>query len=114
MADKLGWIYQITGNPLHLTAEERASFGRLKDLRNHLNHFDPPCFCYTVEDVATWLNDIRAFAQISWKIRLAVGSPLSAPLIAMLLFREIVFVPMGPGKRLPQPRDVGYGSTSWP
>lgn len=114
LMDKLGWVFQITGKPLHLTPDERGSLQRIKDLRNHLNHFDPPCFCYTMEDVALWMNDVRAIAKISWKIRLALGSALSAPLIAMLLFRTVVFVPRNPGTRIPQPNNVGYGSTSWP
>jgi hypothetical protein len=114
LMDKLSWVYQITRKQLHLTEAERNSLLRIKDLRNHLNHFDPPCFCYSLEDVVGWMNDVRQIAQISWKIRAALGSPLSSPLIGMLLLREVVFVPKTPDRRLPQPSNVGYGSASWP
>ena len=40
LVDKLKWPGQITGRFLH-AHEERPGFLELKDLRNHLQHFDP-------------------------------------------------------------------------
>ncbi|MBK9002204.1 MAG: hypothetical protein IPM35_41320 [Myxococcales bacterium] len=113
LVDKLAWVHAITGR--HLNAHEDINgFTRIKNLRNHLQHFDPPCFCFTLEDVATWLNDVKATARLAWKIRLAVGSPLSVPLMQILLAPDVRFVPKDNRPRQPQPSTVGYASCKWP
>ncbi|MGK4001144.1 hypothetical protein WMF31_00865 [Sorangium sp. So ce1036] len=111
LSDKIAWIYKITSK--HLGAEdELKEFYILKDLRNHLQHFDPPCICYTLEDVAHWLNGIHSVAALAWKIRKCIGSPLSVPLIEMLLTPVVEFVPSDTSlPRIPQPSNVGYAST---
>lgn len=112
LTDKLGWIYKITGNYLHAD-EEKQGFVLIKDLRNHLQHFDPPSFCFSLEDVTVWLNKVLACARLNWAIRQCVDSPLSVPLIELLLQPEVVFVPMDPSRpRLPQPTGMGYSSTN--
>lgn len=110
--DKLSWVFQITGKPLHARDELRAFF-EIKDIRNHLQHFDPPCFCYTLEDVAAWINIVPPLARLCWKIRECVGSPLSVPLIEMLLVPTVRFVPEQGRRRVRQPATVGYNSTRW-
>ena len=114
LLDKLAWIYQITGNPLHADAETRT-LRTTKGLRNHLQHFDPPCFCYTLEDVARWLNGMHDIATLAWKMSTAMGSSLCVPLIRMLLAPRVIFVAADSSRpRVPQPADVGYGSTALP
>lgn len=111
LTDKLCWVYRITGKHLNAPIGTKA-FLRVKALRNHLQHFDPPCFCYTLEDVASWLNSVRDVADLNWKIRKAIGSPLCEPLIELLLAPDVIFVPRDLSlPRIPQPDDVGYGST---
>ena len=56
LMDKIRWIKQITGVQPNITNELDA-LKELKQIRNHLNHFDPPSFCATLEEVERWLND---------------------------------------------------------
>jgi hypothetical protein len=111
LQDKIGWVYQITGKPLNAN-EHLEAFIELKDLRNHLQHFDPPCFCYTMENVCDWLNKVHSVALLAWEMRRCMGSPLSVPLIRMLLSPVVEFAPLDPSaRRIAQPHDVGYAST---
>lgn len=112
LTDKISWIYKITGNHLNATNEINA-FIKLKDLRNHLNHFDPPCFCFTLEEVADWLNLAQNLSVLLWKMRIAMGAPLSEPLIRLLLMKKIKFIPQNSSKRLPMNPSTGYSTTRW-
>jgi hypothetical protein len=113
--EKLCWVHTITGRHLNAPVHERTAFERLKDLRNHLQHFDPPCFCYTFEDALGWLNDILAVGEFNLRIRRCIGAHVSLELIALLLQREVGLVPNRPDmQRVPQPDTVGYASTVWP
>jgi hypothetical protein len=109
---KLGWVFKITGK--HVNAnDDWAAFVHLKDLRNHLQHFDPPSFCYTYEDAAAWLNLVPAVGRLNWAIRKCIGATLSVPLIQLLLESPVEFVPMAnvdPRPRKPQADTVGYAS----
>jgi hypothetical protein len=111
LLDKVKWVYQITRKELHAPAE-LEDLKVLKGLRNHLQHFDPPCFCYTLEDVVGWLNLMPSIAELSVKIRDCVGSPISAPLVKMLLAPKVRFVPKYPDRpRVPPLEGHGYAST---
>lgn len=115
LKDKLSWVGHITGRPLDDAREEIAALDIFRELRNHTQHFDPPCFCCTLEDVAIWLNKIPLIGRLIWKIRDRIGSPLSVPLIEMLLLPSIKFVP-DPSfstRRIKQGADSGYSSTQW-
>jgi hypothetical protein len=115
VVDKLKWVGQITGNPLDDCRSEIESFRKIKDVRNHLAHFDPPTFAFTIEDVADWLNATEAVARLLVAIRNRVNQPLCEPLIALLLARPVEWYPADPGKRrVSQGPDVGYGSSCWP
>lgn len=115
MEDKLNWVYQITKNHINAGKQISTVFYNIKDLRNHLQHFDPPCFCFTLEDVVGWLNASRFIARLAWKIRAAVGSPLSMQLVQMLLAPPVQFIPSDPARaRIKQPSTIGYASTRWP
>src|SRR5262249_54842106 len=84
-----------------------------KNLRNHLQHFDPSSFCYSFEDAAVWLNDVPSVARLNWGIRKCMGSTLSVPLIELLLWPRVTFVPKDPDrKRKPQDETVGYASVT--
>ncbi|WP_437762923.1 hypothetical protein WMF27_43680 [Sorangium sp. So ce281] len=111
LIDKLTWIGTITGKPLDNAQDEIESFKKLKEVRNHLHHFDPPVFACTIEDAATWLNQTQPLAELIWKIRERLPVPLSGPLVEMLLCPRVRFVPKDPGKRrAPQTSAVGYAS----
>ncbi|RYZ78167.1 MAG: hypothetical protein EOP04_30215, partial [Proteobacteria bacterium] len=72
LTDKIKWIFQIGGQHLDISKESN-SLTFLKELRNHLNHFDPPCFCATLEEIANWLNMITDIGVIHLKIREALS-----------------------------------------
>jgi hypothetical protein len=114
LSDKLGWVYRITGNDLN-AKEELEVFDRIKALRNHLQHFDPPCLCFTLEiDVVGWLNAMPSVAMLAWKIRRCLRSPLSVRLIRMLLTPPVEFVPEYPDNlRSALGKGMGYASTCW-
>lgn len=110
--DKIKWVYKITGEELQANAETNA-YVLVKGLRNHLQHFDPPSFAYTWEEMADWLNAVLGVARLAWKIRVCLGASPSVPLINLLLQRRVKFSPKDPGRqRLPRPRYVGYASTA--
>lgn len=114
LLDKLGWVHKITNETLNWSSDDKKAFAEIKNLRNHLSHFDPPCFCFTLEDAARWLNQVKTVGRLNWQIRTAVRSPLSVPLIELLLAEDVVFVPRTEARRIPQPDNVGYGSVKWP
>lgn len=74
-------------------SKEKDSLVYLKDIRNHLNHFDPPCFAMTLEEVADWLNMITDIGQIHIKIRETMRIQTSILLYNFILQPEIIFVP---------------------
>lgn len=113
VADKLSWIGKITGNPLH-EQDLIKNFKRIKDLRNHLNHFDPPCFAYTMEDVVGWLNRIPPIGKLLWRIREKCQAQLSRGIVEIIALPKIIFIPLDPtAPRIAQPSDVGYLSSVW-
>ncbi len=114
LKEKLAWVKKITGRDLDATAELPA-FHRLRAVRNHLNHFDPPCVAYTVEDVVGWLNGVPQVGRLAWKIRERTDAQISIGLIEIVALPRVEFVPRVPKwPRLPQAKDVGYGSVVWP
>lgn len=114
MRDKLKWIGQITGQPLRCTRAIQR-FHQLRQVRNHLAHFDPPALAFTIEDVAEWLNASADVAELLAEIRAHLKEPLCVPLVELLLAREVEWYPWDPGKRrVPQRPDVGYSSSVTP
>jgi hypothetical protein len=114
MMEKFCWIFQITGNHLEYAGKEKDSFRFLKDLRNHINHFDPPCFCCAMEEVADWLNKISDIGRLLLKIRAAMGVHINPGIIEIITLPCVHFVPKHQGVgRLPIRPDIGYGSSTW-
>jgi hypothetical protein len=107
---KMGWVFKITGQHIDVSAVDRQAFNEIKALRNHLQHFDPPSFCYTLEDAAGWLNLVPSVARLNLAIRKCVGAGLSVPLIEMLLEQPVQFFPMDPAKVRPLQDKTGYAS----
>lgn len=113
--DKIGWIYKISGN--HLGAENyMQNVNNLRELRNHMMHFDPPHLVITIEEATIWLNQIIDIGWLLIKIRKAVGAELSVPLINFILQKEAIFnaeehclkrLPIGIG-------NADYASCIWP
>jgi hypothetical protein len=114
--DKLKWIYKISGK--HLGAEKHLpAVNRLRELRNHLMHFDPPSFTLTLEEATGWLNDMIDVGYLLIAIRRALDLPLSNDLVNFILQRDAVFVPEQDfNGRNPVPTDgsAGYSSSVWP
>lgn len=112
--DKLRWVRQISSNPLNIE-REFPKLDRLRILRNHLNHFDPPTFVITLEEAVGWLNDILYIGQILIKIREALKVPVSISLINLIVQKEAVFNPEKAFiKRLPLIEGKsGYTTAIW-
>jgi hypothetical protein len=68
LKEKFKWVFKLTGNYLDIS-QESNSLNYLKGIRNHLNHFDPPCFAVTLEEIASWLNMIIDIGMIILKVR---------------------------------------------
>jgi len=112
--DKLKWVRLISGNSFNIE-EELPKFERLRRIRNHLNHFDPPTLVITLEEAAEWLNDILYIARILIKIRLAVKTEISTSLIELLVQNKVFFNPEERFKnRFPlKSPQAGYFSSVW-
>lgn len=89
MDDKIKWVYAISGNNLNIEAEKR-SFDYLREIRNHLSHFDPPCFAITIKDAVDVLNKIIDIGKMHIKIRKAIGSEVSELLLNFVLQPEAI------------------------
>jgi hypothetical protein len=113
--DKINWVYTISGRHLPDIADELRALNTIRELRNHTQHFDPPCFGFTLEEVADWLNCVPVIARLASTIRAHIGACLSSPLVKLLLLPHVVFVPKDPEKqRVPRTDRIGYRSTVWP
>lgn len=113
VSDKLRWVRALSGKDLNANDEIRV-FNKLKEIRNHLAHFDPPCLSVTIDDVAGWLSNVPDLAWLLIKIRKCLSLPISQYIIQMALCPPIVAVPRDPKHlRHPQRSDVGYRSSTW-
>lgn len=113
-SDKLKWVRQITGNDLnvelHLTGVDK-----LRELRNHMMHFDPPSLIITIEEAVQWMNLIYDVGYLLIKIRQSLGEKVSINLMNFILQPKIVFNPEPHfSARLPMSDDEGYSSSNWP
>jgi len=115
LMDKLKWIKQISGNNLNIEAE-RDSLNDLRELRNHLNHFDPPSFVITLEEAAIWLNQILDIGIILLKIRKTMELEISTDLINFLLQKQVKFNPkLEFQTRIKlNSKESGYKTSTWP
>lgn len=93
LSDKLKWINKCTGFTLPNISEEKKSLERLKNLRNHLMHFDPPYFLLEFEELTHYLNDILKLGCLIYKIRKTVNIPISENLIEFMLQDQVQFIP---------------------
>lgn len=115
LSDKFRWVGAVTGKHLDNAQAELESFNQLREVRNHLNHFDPPCFAASVEDVTRWCNAIPNIGKLLWKIRSKLDEMLTQELVELILLPDVVFVPRPSNSpRFPQTDGVGYRSSCWP
>lgn len=113
--DKLKWVEQISGSPFNI--EKYAdSLYLLKDIRNHLNHFDPPSFCLTAEESPKLLNSVLDIGMIHIEMRRALKLNVSVNLINLVLQNPVIFSPENDYLiRVPFKDKVeGYSSCNWP
>lgn len=112
--DKLKWIYQISGKTLDAEPYIK-SCNHLREIRNHLMHFDPPSFVITIEETVTWLNEIIDVGYLLIQIRKSIGVNISSDLINFILQKEAFFQPEDPTKkRIPLSFGIsGYQSSTW-
>jgi hypothetical protein len=114
LMDKFKWIGEITGSPLENAHDELRQFEILKNLRNHLSHFDPPCFAYTLRDVASWLNLIPDLGRLLWKIRKKIGVQLTPPLVKMILLPKVEIHEKYVRATVQPDQPSGYITSTWP
>lgn len=115
LADKIRWISQITGSSENRPRDEYSGLMRIKGVRNHLQHFDPPLFAYTMEDVQGWLQDIQGVFRLLLWLRRQVKAVPPVKLIELLLLPPVTFHPKYPHRRrVTQAPDSGYASVCWP
>lgn len=113
LTDKLAWVYHITGEFLNLSPKVKASINVVREVRNQLQHFDPPSFCFTMEDACRWMNQVVDVCEATLDIRVCAGAVPSVELIGVLLDPPVNFCARYPGnRRCEQPGHVGYRSTS--
>jgi len=112
--DKLKWIRQISGNQLNIESEF-PKLDKLRKIRNHLNHFDPPTVVISLEEATSWINDVLHLGIILIKIREAINAPISSPLIELICQKEAKFNPEKAFiKRLPLVLGKsGYSTSIW-
>lgn len=114
VTEKFDWIRYATGQPLDGAGKELAAFKRLKSIRNHINHFDPPIFGCTTEDLCGWLNLTSQIGSLLWKVRRRLKLPPSKAILSLMFAPEVEFVPSNLNiKRVLQPDSVGYASCIW-
>jgi len=109
LIDKLKWVKIITGNDLNIE-KEKPSLAKLKEIRNHLNHFDPPSFVATINEISGWLNEIFHVVKIVIRIRLCSGEMINKDLIELYLQPDIYFKPYAPRGSDMNNEDYGYNS----
>lgn len=114
MEDKFHWVKRITGNPLDNVESELKAFKILKNLRNHTQHFDPPCFGFSLEESTDWMNLVPKIALLLIKIRKKIGSKLNDGLVELALLPTVEFVGITTFDRARvAPIGVGYQTTMW-
>jgi hypothetical protein len=112
--EKFEWIKKIIGQGLDNAEEEKTHFGFLKNIRNHFNHFYPPCVVFTLEDTCEWLNRIPAVGRLLWKMREKMDEPVNTGIVEIVTLPLCEFVPRKPDlARTPQGNNVGYRSSLW-
>lgn len=109
--DKLKWVGKITGKSLDDAQNEIKSFTKVKNIRNHLNHFDPPCVVISIDDAAEWLNLISDIGRLIWKIRSRLDSQLTTNIIEIILLKNVIINPkFKRDDRIRQNKNEGYSS----
>jgi hypothetical protein len=112
--DKFRWIGLITGSPLDNARDETASFNLVREIRNHFNHFDPPCVAISIDDAAEWLNHVPQIGKLLWKIRSKLDAQLTQELIEIMLLPTVKVNPrLSSLFRAEQAINAGYSSTTF-
>lgn len=114
MSDKIRWVSLITGKNLNIESEKDA-FNTLRELRNHLNHFDPPSFCASLEEIVEWLNMILSISTILYKMRECAGANISEELLTFMVQPIVKFEPQSVfSNRVQQQKSItGYKTSIW-
>jgi hypothetical protein len=114
ISEKFRWVGLITGRPLDNARDEVDSFNVLRGIRNHLNHFDPPCVVISIDDAADWLNRVPRIGDLIWKIREKLEAQLTQELVEIMLLPIVKVNPkFSNNPRAKQAEDAGYRSSTW-
>lgn len=110
LKDKFSWLNLSTQKNFNCDQKIMQSFNTLREIRNHLNHFDPPCFAYTIIDIEKWLNCVPDIGRLSWQIRNHLQQPLNNNLIKIIALPKVI----SKVKKKPTDESHGYNSCKWP
>ncbi|SFG61306.1 hypothetical protein [Pontibacter chinhatensis] len=113
--DKLKWVSHISGSSFNIESLKPSVF-LLKEIRNHLNHFDPPSFCLTAEESPKILNAVLDISKIHIEMRNSLNLSISNNLINLYLQKPVLFNPeLAYARRAPfNEKEEGYNSCRWP
>ena len=84
-------------------------FDTLREIRNHLNHFDPPCFAYDIVDIQNWMNCVPNVGKLVKEIRDHLNQPINRDIIKIIALPNI----QSKGMRKPVDKTCGYNSSKW-
>jgi len=110
--DKLKWIRIISGNNFDIESFTDSIF-LLKEIRNHLNHFDPPSFCLAAEETPKVLNAVMDIGRIHIEMRKALDLQVSTQIINLFLQKPATFIPRSKYSNRAIFEDEGYSSCRW-
>jgi len=96
LMDKFRWIHRITGKTLNNADQELRALKRIKAVRNHFNHFDPPVVAWTIEDVIGWLKDVQRVGVLLWRIRQALQVGVPTGVVQLVLLPKVRLNPLDP------------------
>ncbi len=79
-----------------------------------MQHFDPPCFGFSLEEAGSWLNRISDIGILLLKIRKRLGSDSNEKIFQIILLPQVKFqrIVLFNRKRAPL-KNMGYSSTCW-
>lgn len=89
--DKFKWVNQIVNQDFS-EPELVSKFMKLKELRNHLSHFDPCHFVYDIYSIAYFMNLIPQMGELLYKIRKAIKALPSSELIELIVLKKIIVI----------------------
>lgn len=107
--DKFSWLYHATQKDFNCPQNLMLDFDTLREIRNHLNHFDPPCFAYDIIDIQNWLNCVPSMGRLIRHIREHLNQPINRDIIRIMALPNV----QSKGMKKTIDKTCGYNSSKW-